>query len=55
MINKNSVPQISLGSGNQDDNWALLKRSGLGKFVLCLVQENKLDYLFEVLPTALPP
>lgn len=55
MINKNSVSKISVGSGNQNDNWALLKRSGLGKLVLCLVQENKLDDLFEALPNALPP
>lgn len=55
MINKNSVSKISLGSGNLNENYALLKRSGLGKLVLCLVQENKLDDLFKALPSALPP
>ena len=54
MINKNSVSKISLGSGNQNDNWALLK-SGLGKLILRSVQENKLDDLSEALPSALPP
>lgn len=55
MINKNSVFKFSLGSGNQNDNWALLKRSGLAKLVSCLVQDNKLDDLFDALPNALPP
>lgn len=54
MTNKTSVSKISLSSGNQNGNWALLKRSGPGELVLCLVQENKLDDLFEALPNALP-
>lgn len=45
MMSENSVSKISLGSGNQNDIWALLKRSGLGKLVLCLLQENNLDDL----------
>lgn len=54
-INKNSVSEMCLSSGNQNDSWALLKRSGLDKLIICLVQENKLDDLFEALPSALPP
>lgn len=42
MINKNSVFEMHLSSGNQNENWALLKRSGLGKLILCLVQEKPL-------------
>lgn len=52
---QNSVSQISFCSGNQNDNWALLKRSALEKLILHLVQENIFDDLLEALQSALPP